>query len=136
MVRQALAAFTLAFGAIAALSQTPAEQAARELAARYQKEHDDVIRMFRADPDYEEADQVDVLFFYSGKEGRTYLVTKPGHLAHPAVVIRRVVPMGAGLFVESDGIGRGDQLALRRWLMELDAQAREEAERKRERRAP
>lgn len=130
MVKRRLAAIALACCACAALAQTTAEQAARALADRYQREHDEVIRMFRSEPDYEEADQPDTLFFYNSKEMRTYLVTKPEHPAHPAVVIRRIERAGAGLMIDSQGIGRGDQEALRRWIRELDAQSRQDGGRR------
>lgn len=136
MVRPALVAMALAGGAAAALSQTSADQAARELADRYQREHDEVIRMFREDANYEEADRPDALVFFNSKESLTYLVTKPGHPAHPGVVVRKIVPAGGSLFVESDGVGRGNQLALRIWIMELDEQTRQDAAASQPRRTP
>jgi hypothetical protein len=61
------------------------------------------------------------LVLTSSQERRIYVFTQPAHPAHPAVVVRAVVPRGAGSEVQRMGHYAGDQKAFDRWWHEFDS---------------
>lgn len=111
-----------------ALAQKPADIQSNQ----YEQEHNEVIKMFRTETGFEEIDRGAVLQFIDKKHSRVFLVTKPGHPAHPAVVTRQAVEQDGQLFVRSNGIGRGDQNALKTWIDYLDSEGKRAVDLKRQ----
>ena len=95
-----------------------------EKQAQYEREYTEIVKIFRTETGYEEIDRGEVLQFIDRKNARVFLVTKPGHPAHPAVVTRQAVEQDGYLFLKSSGIGRGDKNALKIWIDYLDSEAK------------
>ena len=111
-----------------AMAQTPSDKQRAE----YQREYDEVVKIFRTETGFEEVDQGDVLQFFDKKHSRVFLVTKPGHPAHPAVVTRQAIEQDGHLFLKSSGFGPGDQNALKIWIDHLDSEGRKVVDKKRQ----
>ena len=74
-----------------------------------------------AKPGLERQEFANQLVLISTKERRVYVFTQPQHPAHPAVVIRGVVPVGTGSEVQRMGHFAGGQKAFDKWWHEFDA---------------
>ncbi|UVH59112.1 hypothetical protein NWF24_06795 [Variovorax paradoxus] len=107
-------------------------QPSEEKRAAYEKEHADIVKMFRTETGFEEIDRGEVLQFIDSKQSRVFLVTKPGHPAHPAVITRQAFEYKGQLFLKSGGMGRGDQNALEIWVNYLNSEAKAVIDKKRE----
>jgi hypothetical protein len=127
-MRMILLSFVLTLMCVSANAQ----QLSHEQRAQFQKEHDEIVAMFRTETNYHEVDRPDVLQFIDRKNSRVFLVTKPGHPAHPAVVTRQAIEDKGQLFVKSKGIGKGDQEVLKTWVDYLNAEDRKAIEQKRQ----
>ena len=127
-IHQTLVIFALAILSTSATAEIPSDKQR----VQYQKEHDEIVTMFRTETGYEEIDRGDVLQFFDQKHSRAFLVTKLGHPAHPAVVTRQVIEQGGHLFQKINGIGRGDQKALKIWIDYLDSEGKKAVDRKRQ----
>lgn len=114
------------------LSVSAMAQPSDEKRAQYEKEHAEIVKMFRTETGFEEIDRGEVLQFIDNKQSRVFLVTKPGHPAHPAVVTRQALEYKGQLFLKSNGMGRGDQNALKIWVDYLDSEAKAAIDKKRE----
>lgn len=123
-VRRAAACLLLA----GTMAQAPAATPSAEQAAQYEKEHAEVVTMLRTESGFEEIDRGEVLQFIDKKRGRVLLATKPGHPAHPALVVREAVEEAGQIFIKSRGTGRGDEKALKTWIDYLDAQAKQDVD--------
>lgn len=99
---------------------------------QHQQDYAEVLKIFRTETGFEEIDRGEILQFIDKKYGRVFLVTKPGHPAHPAVVTRQAIERNGQLFVKSDGIGQGDQKALKIWINFLDSEAQKAVDEKRQ----
>ena len=62
-----------------------------------------------------------VIIFQDRANNAVYVFTTPAHPAHPAVVKRRVMQRGTGLFIDRKGHYAGDNAAYDRWWHEFDA---------------
>jgi hypothetical protein len=123
-----IAIIVFAIAGSTALAQKPPE----DKRAQYEKEHEEVITMFRTETGFEEIDRGEVLQFIDNKRSRVFLVTKPGHPAHPAVVTRQAIEQDGKLFIKSNGIGRGDKQALKIWIDYLDSEGKRAVDQKRQ----
>jgi hypothetical protein len=113
-----------------ALSQTPSETKQIE----YEKEHAEIVTMFRTETGFEEIDRGEVLQFIDNKRTRVFLVTKPGHPAHPSVVTRQAIEQDGNLFIKSNGVGRGDKQALKIWIDYPDSEVKRAVDQSHEKR--
>ena len=74
-----------------------------------------------AKPRLERQEFANQLVLISMEERRVYVFTQPLHPAHPAVVIRAVVPAETGSSVQRMGHYAGDAVAFDKWWHEFDA---------------
>jgi hypothetical protein len=117
IARCLLAASLLAAPVLAPAQAVPAVTVAKEdLGA-----HAEMLADFRAQPGYVESDAGDYIHFLDVAKHRVILVTKPGHPAHPAVVVSRLVEKDEGVAMEPEAVGRGDKAALKAWTDSLRA---------------
>ena len=49
-----------------------------------------------------------------------YVVTKPGHAAHPAIAKRRINGMGPGMSIDTSACGYGDNAGFDQLLKDID----------------
>lgn len=49
-----------------------------------------------------------------------YVVTKPGHAAHPAIAKRRINGMGPGMSIDTSACGYGDKAGFDQLLKDID----------------
>ncbi len=64
----------------------------------------------------EEIDQPDIIQFIDREHKVSYLVTKPGQAAHPAIVMRQILEKDGQLVIKMTAQGGGNKEALKAWL--------------------
>ena len=74
-----------------------------------------------AKPGLERQEFANQLVLFSNEEHRIYVFTQPQHPAHPAVVVRAIVPRGTGSELKRMGHYAGDKAAFDKWWHEFDA---------------
>ncbi len=87
-----------------------------ERSKKFMQVSEKLIAKFRADPKIEEIDQADLIQFLDRERKVSYLVTKAGQAAHPAIVMRQLVERNGQLSIKMTAQGGGDKEALKAWL--------------------
>ena len=70
---------------------------------------------------YEQSEFAHQLVIIVEQERAIYVFTQPGHPAHPAVVVRKIVPRGINSEVQRMGHYAGNETAFAAWWREFDA---------------
>lgn len=115
MLRFLLAGLLSVVAAQAAARQSPGSPGMEQ----WLREHAQVLADFRAEAGYVESDAGDHFHFLDAAKRRVILVTKAEHPAHPAVVASWLVEKDGGLSMAPNGVGQGDQAALKAWTDSL-----------------
>jgi hypothetical protein len=87
-----------------------------ERSKKFNQVAEKVVSSFRANPKIEEIDQPDIIQFIDREHKVSYLVTKPGQSAHPAIVMRQILEKDGQLVIKMTAQGGGNKEALKAWL--------------------
>jgi hypothetical protein len=102
--------------------------------ARALQHQNSEMARFRAMPDVREIDHLDLVEFVNKPRGAVILVTKEGHPAHPAMVLRQAIEENGQLFMKMSSTGAGDQEALKVWVDHMAAEDKKAADQKKQNR--